>query len=335
MKILVTGGAGFLGAYVMRAASEAGFQVIGLDTGSPSPEITYLFPGITAKLHQVSIDDTDALERLCRQEGFDAIVHGASRVGFEPSIAEPKAYYQTNIMGFVNVCEVARKLDIRKMVLISSNSVYHKGTGDQLTEQDLPFSISHASPAAHYGTSKMASEAIGMAYSEFHGVDFHALRVTAIYGFGMRHGIHIKPMVENSVRGLPTRFETGGRMKRDYTHVQDCADAVIKTLQRAAIPTGAPRIFNISAGRLVSGRELAHAVTSLIPSADITIEDEMSKLEEENVKMRAALNCSLAAKDLGWAPKFSLEEGIIHFAETYRKYLEKIVSVTSGSSSCG
>lgn len=95
----------------------------------------------------------------------------------------------------------------------------------------------------------MACEAIGLVYAEFHGLDFLALRVTAIYGFGMRNPVHIKPMVENAVLGKPTRFETGGPMKRDYTHVLDCASAVVAAVEKPPQQIGAERIINVAAGK--------------------------------------------------------------------------------------
>src|SRR5258708_23522150 len=103
----------------------------------------------------------------------------------------------------------------------------------------------------------MAGEAIGMAYATFQGVDFLSLRVTAIYGFGMRSPMYIKPMVENAVRGLPTRFATGGPMKRDYTHVLDCCDAIVLALNAPRLADGAQRVLNVAAGQAHTAAEVA------------------------------------------------------------------------------
>ncbi|UUZ77221.1 SDR family oxidoreductase [Polaromonas sp. P1(28)-13] len=169
-------------------------------------------------------------------------MHAAARVGMQPSLADPVDFHQTNIMGLVNICEVACELKMRKLISVSSNTAYHQGDDHGLVETDSPFSVTQANPAAHYGTFKMAREAIGMAYAEFHGVDFLALRVTAVYGFGMRNPLHLKPVVENAVVGKPTRFATGGSMKRNYTHVLDCV------------------VLNVAAGRLCTASEIADIV---------------------------------------------------------------------------
>ena len=222
MNVLVTGGTGFLGGYLMAALEAAGHAAFAFDVAPPSPEMLFVSPSLAARFRAGQIGDFARLFEVCRSERIEAIVHTAGMVGLEHSLAQPLATYQTNIMGLVHACEAARQLGMRKLIAISSNAAYHKGSGERLSETDPPFSVTAGNPAAHYGTSKMAAEAIGMAYATFQDLDLLSLRITAIYGFGMRSPMYIKPMVENAVRGVPTRFATGGPMKRDYTHVLDC-----------------------------------------------------------------------------------------------------------------
>src|SRR5579871_6046529 len=227
MNVLVTGGAGFLGGYIMAALAKAGHNATAYDVAPPSAETLAVVRDIEPRFRSGQINDIARLFDVCRAEKIEAIIHSAGMVGLEPSLEQPIATYQTNVMGLVNVCEVARQLQMRRVVFVSSNAAYHKGTGATLVETDPAFSIRDANPAGHYGTSKMAGEAIGLAYADFQNLDFLAIRITAIYGFGMRSPMYIKPMVENAVLGKPTRFATGGRMKRDYTHVLDCCDAIM------------------------------------------------------------------------------------------------------------
>ena len=176
-------------------------------------------------------------------------------------------------------------------------------------------------PAGHYGTSKMAGEAIGMAYATFQDVDFLSLRITAIYGFGMRRPMYIKPMVENAVLGVPTRFATGGPMKRDYTHVFDCCDAIVLALNAPLWKQGEQRVLNVAAGKAHTAMEVADMVRRIVPGADIEIGDTLTPLEEANVKMRAPLDVAAAKRLLGWSPKWPLEDGIRHYAERFRQYV--------------
>ena len=321
MNVLVTGGAGFLGGYIMAALLRQGHEAFAYDIAPPSADTLAVSPDIANRFRAGQINDIARLFAVCRAEKIEAIVHSAGMVGLEPSLEQPVATYQTNVMGLVSVCEVARQLQMRRVVFVSSNAAYHKGTGATLVETDPAFSIRDANPAGHYGTSKMAGEAIGLAYASFQDVDFLAIRITAIYGFGMRSPMYIKPMVENAVLGKPTRFATGGRMKRDYTHVADCSDGIIAALQAPPWKAGEQRVINVASGNARTANEVAQIVRNTIPGADIEIGDDLTPLEEQNVKMRTSLDIAAAKRLLNWSPKWPLEKGIAEYAETFRRHL--------------
>jgi nucleoside-diphosphate-sugar epimerase len=321
MNVLVTGGAGFLGGYIMAALERQGHEAIAYDIAPPGAETLAVCPDIAARFRSGQINDVARLFAVCRDEKIESIIHSAGMVGLELSLQQPIATYQTNIMGLVNVCEVARQLDMRRVVFVSSNAAYHKGSGATLVETDPAFSIRDANPAGHYGTSKMAGEAIGLAYADFQNLDFLAIRVTAIYGFGMRSPMYIKPMVENSVLGRPTRFATGGRMKRDYTHVLDCSDGIVVALLAQPWKAGEQRVINVASGDARTATEIAKIVRDTIPGADIEIGDALTPLEEQNVKMRTSLDINAAKHLLNWSPQWPLEKGIAEYAETFRRHL--------------
>jgi nucleoside-diphosphate-sugar epimerase len=321
MNVLVTGGAGFLGGYIMAALAKNGHDALAFDIAPPSANTLAVSPEIDKRFRSGQINDIARLFDVCRTEKIEAIIHSAGMVGLEPSLAQPTAFYQTNVMGLVNVCEIARQLGMRRVVYVSSNATYHKGSGDALVETDPAFSIRDGNPAGHYGTSKMAGEAIGLVYASFQNVDFLSLRITAIYGFGMRSPMYIKPMVENSVLGRPTRFATGGRMKRDYTHVLDCADGIVTALQAPPWQAGEQRVINVASGNARTAAEVAKIVRDKIPGADIEIGNDLTPLEEQNVKMRASLDIGAAKRLLNWSPKWPLEAGIAEYAETFRRHV--------------
>ena len=323
MNVLVTGGAGFLGGYIMAALLRQGHEAFAYDIAPPAADTLAVSPDIAARFRSGQINDIARLFAVCREEKIEAIIHSAGMVGLEPSLEQPIATYQTNIMGLVNVCEVARQLEMRRVVFVSSNAAYHKGSGATLVETDPAFSIRDANPAGHYGTSKMAGEAIGMAYASFQNVDFLAIRITAIYGFGMRSPMYIKPMIENSVLGRPTRFKTGGRMKRDYTHVLDCSDGIVTALLAPPWKSGEQRVINVASGSARTAAEVAKIVRDMIPGADIEINDDLTPLEEQNVKMRTSLDIEAAKRLLNWSPKWPLEAGISEYAETFRRHLSR------------
>jgi UDP-glucose 4-epimerase len=323
MNVLVTGGAGFLGGYIMAALLRQGHDAFAYDVAPPSAETLAVSPDTAARFRSGQISDIARLFAVCRAEKIEAIIHSAGMVGLELSLEQPIATYQTNVMGLVNVCEVARQLEMRRVVFVSSNAAYHKGSGATLVETDPAFSIRDANPAGHYGTSKMVGEAIGLAYANFQDLDFLAIRVTAIYGFGMRFPMYVKPMVENSVLGKPTRFATGGRMKRDYTHVLDCAGGIVAALNAPPWKAGEQRVINVANGNARTAAEVASIVRDTIPGADIEIGDELTPLEEQNVKMRTSLDNAAAKRLLNWSPQWPLEKGIAEYAETFRRHLSR------------
>ena len=323
MKVMVTGGAGFLGAHLMAKLQAAGHTVIAYDLIPPSPQIRSVAPMLDVALRHGSIENLDELLRVCRTENIEALVHTAARVGIAASLSDPVGFYRTNVIGTMHVCEAARLLHMSKLIYVSSNAVYCGAAGGKLKETDLPFSVTRGNPAAHYGTSKMAGEAIGMAYAEFHDVDFLALRVTAIYGFGMNAAVLVKPLVENAVAGKPTRLPDGGRTRRDYTYVLDCCEAITAALHAPKRAKGSQRIINAAAGRLYSGYEVADIVRKVIPGAVIELGPELSAIEEANVKVRAPLDITTAQELISWIPRWQLEEGIADYAERLRAHSER------------
>ena len=318
MTVLVTGAAGFLGSYVMAALEQSGQVAHGLDQSQPGPDAATVAPGLAERLSLGLVTDAARVFEVVRTQRVNCVVHAAGLVGLEASLMQPGAFYQTNVMGFLNVCEAARQAGVRRVVLISSNAAYHTSLGEKLVETDPVFSVEGANPAGHYGSSKMMQETIGLAYSSFHGLDVLALRVTAIYGFGMRSPMYIKPMVENAVAGRPTRLPTGGPMKRDYTYVLDCADAVLHALAAPAGRPG-PRVLNVSAGLAVTAAQVAAVVSEVVPGADISIGDTLTPLEAMNNRMRASLDVSAARDAIGWSPAWPLAEGIRDYALRLRK----------------
>jgi nucleoside-diphosphate-sugar epimerase len=319
MTILVTGATGFLGSYVVAGLIAAGHEVIGFDLAAPGAEALAIAPSLAEIVTEGQITDAARLLALCRDQGVITIVHTAGLVGLEPSLQQPTATYQTNVMGFVNVCEAARHSGVQRVVLVSSNAVYHGGMADKLSETDTVFSIERGNPAGHYGTSKMMQEAVAMAYASSYGMDVSVLRVTAIYGFGMRAPLYIKPMVEDAVLGKPTRIVSGGPMKRDYTYVLDCAAAIVLAVE-ATLDTDRQRVLNISAGRVFTAAAVADVVRNIVPGADIEIGCGLTPLEADNLKMRAPLDITASASALGWSPQWSIEAGVQDYAARLRRF---------------
>jgi len=321
--IMITGGSGFLGTYVARVLAERGDRVVVFDAAGPAPELAALTARFERQIVYVrgQILDLSSLLRGVQQHRVERIFHAAALYDPPYSLEEPALTFQVNVSGTINVLEVARFLGLQRVVQSSSIAVYAPRQYEPIDELHPILLPSAGNPLGAYGASKAAAEIVGLSYYSSNGVDFIALRNSAIYGYGMRYPMYIKPMVENSVRKLPTRFATGGDMRRDYTHVKDIAQAVLKALDVPA-STLTQRIFNIGSGTMHSATQVAETVRKILPEADIEIGAGLSELEQSDMRARGMLDLTAAQQQLKYEPLYALEDGI-------RDYI-KMVEAASG-----
>ena len=316
--IMITGGSGFLGTYVARVLAERGDRVVIFDAAGPAPELAALTAPFERQIMRIrgQILDLSSLLRGIQQHRVERIFHAAALYDPPYSLEEPALTFQVNVNGTINVLEAARFLGLQRVVQSSSIAVYAPRQYEPIDELHPILLPSAGNPLGSYGASKAAAEIVGLTYYSSNGVDFIALRNSAIYGYGMRYPMYIKPMVENSVRKLPTHFATGGDMRRDYTHVKDIAQAVIKALDVPA-STLTQRIFNIGSGTMHSATQVAETVRKILPEADIEIGTGLSALEQSDMRARGTLDLTAARQQLKYEPRYSLEAGIRDYIEMY------------------
>jgi nucleoside-diphosphate-sugar epimerase len=323
-RVLLTGGSGFLACYVTQALMERGDTVVNFDIRPPAEEYQWL---LGEKLKDVSfekgsVEDLSELILVLQRHKIEKIVHAAAIVDPSLLLNHPILAYRVNIGGAVNVLEAARILKISKVVYISSNGVFTSKRYEPIDEEH-PVLLPNEGPGnGPYSISKISSEAFGLSYGDTHGLDFVSLRPSAVYGFGMQYPMYLKPMVENSLKKLPTRFETGRDFPRDYTYVKDVASAVIKALD---VPKGnlKDRIFLIATGaKLTTPGEIAKIVREFIPDADIEVGSGLSEWNKREIKYRGLINISRAREQLGYEPKYNIRDGIKEYVETYQSYIK-------------
>src|SRR5215467_10436974 len=318
--IMITGGSGFLGTYVARALAGRGDRVINFDAVGPAPVLAALSAHFEKQIVFVrgQVLDLAGLLRAVQYYKVECIFHAAALYDPPYSLEDPAITFQVNVNGTINVLEAARLLGAQRVVQSSSIAVYAPRQYEPIDERH-PISLPSAgNPLGPYGASKAAAEIVGLTYYSTNNVDFVALRNSAIYGYGMRYPMYIKPMVENSLRGQPTRFAIGGDMRRDYTHVKDITQAVIKALDVAPSAL-TQRVFNIGSGTMHSAAQVAEAVRTIIPNADIEIGAGMSEMEQNDMRARGMLDLSAARQQLKYEAQFSLEAGIRDYIEMFQK----------------
>lgn len=320
--VMITGGSGFIGVYLMKALMDSGARVVNYDLAPPSPVLQkYLdeaADGDNLVYQRASILDLPDLIATVRDQKVDKIVHMAAF--FDPAESNRRPYftYQANLMGTINIFETARLSDVGRVVNISSIGVYPRKHYEPMDEKHPMFLVG-AGHGSHYGSSKAATELIGQAYCNNNGLSYVSVRFSGVYGFGMRYSMFIKDMIENALNGVPTEFASGGDLTRDYTYVKDSVNGVIRALE-ADDSDLVSRTYLTTSGQLYSGTDIAEIVTKLIPGAQITIAPELNEFEKKDMAKRGMIDITLAKKELGYEPQYSIEDGIKEYIEAYKKY---------------
>ena len=322
--VMVTGGSGLVGSYVSRRLVEHGDRVINFDMRQPGDEAAWWLKPVADQIQFVAggVDSWGDLVAAIQTYEPDANIHIAAVVNLPLLNQRPGLAKDINFGGSFNILEAARLFGIGRVVYFSSVAVL-PGIQYEPVDVNHPVFLSTEGPGGgFYAAAKAASEAFCWAYHQAFGVDFIVLRPSAVYGFGMRYPIYIKPMVENSVRGVPTRFAQGREFPRDYTHAADVAQAAVKAVHVPADKVK-DRVFHVATGRpLVTAGEVADVVKKLIPGADIEIGPGLSEADLIEIRYRGILSIDNAREQLGYEPQFAdIEKGVADYIKWYRQYL--------------
>ncbi|MCA1594020.1 MAG: GDP-mannose 4,6-dehydratase [Acidobacteria bacterium] len=314
-NILVTGGAGFIGSHLVeRLLSEGRFKVTVVDDFNdfydPALKRANVAPHIGRddfQLVEADIRDGAALRRVFQGASFDVVVHLAARAGVRPSLAEPLLYTETNILGTVNLLELAREHRVGQFVFGSSSSVYGENEKVPFAEDDPIFK-----PISPYAATKAAGELLCHTYSHLHGIRCIALRFFTVYGARQRPDLAIHKFSRLISEGKPIPVYGDGTTRRDYTYVEDIIAGV-----RAAIDYDASdyEIINLGESRTVSLGELIGLLEKELGRAAII---ERQPLQPGDVPQTFA-DIKKARALLGYDPRTDIAEGIRQFVEWYRK----------------
>ncbi len=321
--VLVTGGAGFIGAYTAAELAAAGHRPVLFDVAQPTWGAAAILEALPERPPFVRGDVADQSEIVStlRERGATRIFHAAAVFDPPESIHHPAPCYRVNVGGTLNVLEASRLAGTARVVMASSIAVYAARQYEPIDEAHPISTPSDGNPLGPYGASKAAAELIGTTYASTGLCDFVGLRYSGVYGFGMRYPMYVRPMIEDTVDGRPVAFETGGDMPRDYTYVVDVARATVAALF-APPDSLRQRVFNIATGRLTTASELATAVQAELPDARISIGPGLSDYERSDARMRGRLSVDAAREQLGWQPAFDLPAGIRDYASRFRSFRE-------------
>jgi UDP-glucuronate 4-epimerase len=310
MRILVTGGAGFIGSHLAEKLLAAGHEVVILDDFNDfyDPRIKHANIAGFAKdvtVCQVDLRESDSVQAVFHREKTDAIVHLAARAGVRPSIQSPRLYYDTNVIGTLHLLEAARVTGVERFVFASSSSVYG-------ASKTVPFSedqhlIQTISP---YGATKIAGEFLCSTYSHLCQMRVVALRYFTVYGPRQRPDLAIHKFTRRILAGQPIDQFGDGSTRRDYTYIDDIIQGTI-----AALDYSGPRydIFNLGESQTIELKKLISAIENALGK-----QAKINQLPEQAGDMPLTYaDISKARKLLGYNPTTKLSEGLPKFIDWF------------------
>jgi UDP-glucuronate 4-epimerase len=302
-RVLITGGAGFIGSHLAKKLVAAGAEVAILDNFDDfySPQAKRQnIKGLPVKLFTADVRDPEAVNAAAA-EGWDAIVHLAALAGVRPSIISPRSYIETNVTGTLNVLEAARAARISQVVFGSSSSVYGaSGKGPFKESSPLPATLSP------YAATKVAGEQLCSVYSHLHGIRCVVLRFFTVYGPGQRPDLAISKFTRAILEGRPIPFHGDGSSRRDYTHVSDIVAGLSAALDFRKTPY---EVFNLGSGHRITLVKLVETLEQVTGKAA-----HLKQLPAEASDMpQTWADIGKAQVQLGYQPRTKLEAGLEAF----------------------
>jgi nucleoside-diphosphate-sugar epimerase len=302
-KVLVTGGAGFIGSHIVDRLMAEGHDVGVLDnfaTGDMRNLAKHLSQRIA--IHDVDIRDYDAIRKVVQE--YRSVIHQAALNNVTRSVDDPGLVNDVNVTGTLNLLRASVEHDIERFVYASSSTVY--GETETLPKRESMGTV----PSSPYGASKLAAENYCRVFAKVHGLKTVSLRYFNVYGprqkggFGYYTGV-IPSFIRWASEGRAPTIYGDGSQTRDFTFVQDVVDANVLSLTSPRIIGG--EVYNIAGGRTISINELALMVTSLLNRPDL--QPVYVEARKGDIKASYA-DISKATDGLGYRPKFSLTRGL-------------------------
>lgn len=330
--ILVTGAAGFIGSHVSRRLLDEGRRVIGVDNLTPyydpklkENRLKELEKRNGFRFVKLELADRAETAALFNAEKFPYVVHLAAQAGVRYSLQDPHAYVDANLQGFINVLEGCRHHGCRHLLFASSSSVYGANT-------KLPFSVldNVDHPVSLYAASKKANELMAHAYAHLFRVPTTGLRFFTVYGPWGRPDMAMWIFTKAILEGKPIQLFNHGKMRRDFTYVDDVVESVVRLIERPAAPdpawsgnhpnpstSAAPwRIYNIGNNQPA---DVPYVVDLIEKALGRPAHRELAPMQPGDVPETYA-DVDDLMRDVGFRPSTTIEDGVARFVAWYRAY---------------
>lgn len=354
MKILVTGTAGFIGFHLAKRLLERGDEVVGLDNINDYYDVNLKYArlaelGISRhpeldsgpliqsstyprhKFIKVNLEDRENINTLFESERFDAVCNLAAQAGVRYSLENPYVYIQSNIVGFANILEACRNHNVKNLCYASSSSVYGLNTKQPFKTTDKT-----DTPISLYAATKKSNELMAHAYSHLYGIAATGLRFFTVYGEWGRPDMAPMLFADAILHDKPIKVFNHGDMSRDFTYIDDIIDGIVKVIDNPAKPlchseldsesdlppdrsTAPYKIYNIGNSAPVN---LMNFIEILEKTLGKKAKKKLVDMQYGDVESTYA-DTNDFASDFGYKPHTDLTEGIVAFADWFRKFIAK------------
>jgi nucleoside-diphosphate-sugar epimerase len=308
MRVLVTGGGGFLGAAVVRALIARGDTAIAFDTQLGS--LAGALPDSRLVCVPGDVTDMANVAQTIAVHKPDAVLHCAAIVGVLSSLGSPINVVRVNIEGSLNVFEAMRLGGVRRCIHISSEEAYGTFRADKIDETHP------LDPVMPYGICKAAVEQLGRSYRDLHGLEIINLRPSWVYGPGLPRNRIPKNIVDAAIAGSKLHIPSGANTAIDHTYVDDVVSAILAALDHAKHRYDA---YNVGSGKAPTVGEIVDIVRDLVPGAAVSVGPGAYRHGDKiDLVRKGALDVSRAAVELGWKPRYDIRSGLTAYLKAER-----------------
>ncbi len=317
MKVLVTGGAGFIGSEFVRKAVRLGYEVSVVDALTYAGDLERLreVEG-RYRFYKVDISDRDALEEVFVKEKPQVVVHFAAESHVDRSILYPQAFVKTNVEGTLNLLDLSRVYSVERFINVSTDEVYGELGEEGRFNEDSPLK-----PNSPYSVSKAAQDMLGRAYFRTYGLPVITVRPSNNYGPWQYPEKLIPVVIYKALKDSPIPVYGTGNNVREWLYVSDCAEAILMVMEK-----GVPgEVYNIASGIEKRNIEVVRLILDLLGKSYDLIEFVQDRPGHD---YRYAMSADKIEKELGWRAKTNFEEGLKLTVEWYlenRDWLERKV----------
>ncbi len=331
MKFLVTGAAGFIGFHTCKRLLEAGHEVVGLDNMNDYYDVNLkqarldLLQSPLFSFHKIDLADREGIARLFANEKFNRVIHLAAQAGVRYSLENPFAYADANLIGYLNILEGCRHNNVEHLLYASSSSVYGLNRKMPFSTDD---SVDH--PVSLYAATKKANELMAHTYSHLYGIPTTGLRFFTVYGPWGRPDMALFKFTKAMLEGKPIDVYNYGKMKRDFTYIDDIVEAIVRMQDIIPQPnpewtvetgssadSSAPyRVYNIGNSSPV---ELMDYITALEEAMGMVAEKNMMPIQPGDV-LETSADTKPLYDAVGFRPQTTVRQGVKNFVDWYKAY---------------